>query len=51
VPILPFSEIDKRGAGMYRGQSRERSRENAAPVPTGEGAVMPPVRSTMDTKA
>ena len=25
VPILPFSEIDKRGAGMYRGQPRERS--------------------------
>lgn len=22
VPILPFSEIDKRGAGMYRGKSR-----------------------------
>ena len=30
---------------------RERSRENAAPLPSGEGAVMPPVRSTMDTKA
>lgn len=48
VPILPFSEIDKRGAGMYRGQPRDRSRENAAPLPSGEGAVMLPGRSTND---
>ena len=26
VPILPFSEIDKRGAGMYRGKQRKQSR-------------------------
>jgi hypothetical protein len=26
VPILPFSEIDKRGAGMYRGKQRIQSR-------------------------
>jgi hypothetical protein len=25
VPILPFSEIDRRGAGMYKGQFRVRS--------------------------
>jgi hypothetical protein len=25
VPILPFSEIDRRGAGMYKGQPRVRS--------------------------
>lgn len=25
VPILPFSEIDKRGAGMYRGKSKQRA--------------------------
>lgn len=25
VPILPFSEIDRRGAGMYRGKPRVRS--------------------------
>ena len=48
VPVLPFSEIDKRGAGMYRGQPRDRSRENAAPLPSGEGAVMLPGRSTND---
>lgn len=26
VPILPFSEIDKRGAGMYKGKQRLQSR-------------------------
>lgn len=26
VPILPFSEIDKRGAGMYKGKQRKQSR-------------------------
>ena len=25
VPILPFSEIDKRGAGMYKGKPRKRA--------------------------
>jgi hypothetical protein len=25
VPILPFSEIDKRGAGMYKGKPRKQS--------------------------
>jgi len=25
VPIIPFSEIDRRGAGMYRGKPRVRS--------------------------
>jgi len=25
VPILPFSEIDKRGAGMYKGKQRKQS--------------------------
>jgi hypothetical protein len=41
VPVLPFSEIDKRGAGMYKGKRRERSSANAAPAPTGEGGVTP----------
>ena len=26
VPILPFSEIDRRGAGMYKGKQRKQSR-------------------------
>jgi hypothetical protein len=41
VPVLPFSKIAECGASMYRGQRRERSSGNAAPVPTGEGGVNP----------
>lgn len=41
VPIVPFDEIVRRSASMYRGQRRERSSDNAAPVPTGEGGVNP----------
>jgi len=47
-PVLDYGEIARRGAGMYRGQPRDRSRENAAPLPSGEGAVMLPGRSTND---
>ena len=41
VPVLPFSEIARLGAGMYRGHVRDRSRENAAPPPSGEGGEIP----------
>lgn len=43
VPILPFSEIEKRGASMYRGEKiRAGSIENdAPPVQGGEGGVSP----------
>lgn len=42
VPILPFSEIDQQGAGMYRGQKRAGSSATAAPViQTGEGGGNP----------
>lgn len=46
VPILPFSEIDKRGAGMYRGKQRIQSRAGGdttdTPVfQTGEGGSTP----------
>lgn len=42
VPILPFSEISKRGAGMYLGKSRASSIEVNAPViQTGEGGSIP----------
>jgi hypothetical protein len=44
VPILPFSEIEKRGAGMYLGKTRERSIVSDAAVPTDEGGA-PPTRS------
>lgn len=42
VPVLPFSEIDRRGAGMYRGQTRARSIESDAPGDQpGEGGAIP----------
>lgn len=41
-PILPFSEIDRRGAGMYKGQSRAASIDGDAPgVQPGEGGSTP----------
>lgn len=40
VPILPFSEIDRLGARMYRGQ-RGRSRDSAAAPPRAEGGAIP----------
>jgi hypothetical protein len=42
VPVIPFAKIGEMGAGMYRGQPRAESRENAAPpVQGGEGGVNP----------
>ena len=45
VPILPFSEIDKRGAGMYKGKQRLQgasSETNDTPgVHPGEGGEAP----------
>lgn len=42
VPILPFSEIDRRGAGMYLGKKRAGSKENVAPdIQSGEGGANP----------
>lgn len=44
VPILPFSEIGRRGAGMYKGKPRSgpASRENAAStLQVEEGGVIP----------
>jgi hypothetical protein len=46
VPILPFSEIDRRGAGMYKGKQRIHSRAGGdttdTPVfQTGEGGSTP----------
>lgn len=44
VPVLPFSEIERRGAGMYRGQSRATSIVVDAPgVQPGEGGSIPTV--------
>ena len=45
VPILPFSEIDKRGAGMYKGKQRVMRagsvRGDTPPVQGGEGGSSP----------
>lgn len=43
VPILPFSEIDKRGAGMYKGVCRMRVKhsDDAASLQDAEGGSTP----------
>lgn len=42
VPVLPFSEIDRLGAGMYLGQPRVRSIDSDAPGDQpGEGGAIP----------
>ena len=42
VPILPFSEIERRGAGMYKGQPRAASIDgDASGVQPGEGGSTP----------
>lgn len=42
VPILPFSEIARRGAGMYRGKPRAGSIDADAPAhQAGEGGSIP----------
>lgn len=41
VPVLPFSEIERRGAGMYRGKPRVRSEDSgtAGNQSAGGGAI------------
>jgi len=42
VPILPFSEIERRGAGMYRGESRAGSVDSDTPaIHAGEDGAVP----------
>lgn len=42
VPIIPFSEIAKRGASMYRGKSRVQSvASDTAPIQGEEGGAIP----------
>jgi len=45
VPILPFSEIDRRGAGMYKGKPRERSADSGTPGNQSGGGGAIPTRS------
>lgn len=44
VPILPFSEIDKVGAGMYRGQRRGGVDSDTPDIRSGEGGASPTPR-------
>lgn len=37
VPILPFSEIEKRGAGMYRGKAKTSAGSSSVERPTSGG--------------
>jgi hypothetical protein len=42
VPILPFTEIAKHGAGMYKGKPREQSKDSVAPdIQSVEGGATP----------
>lgn len=42
VPIIPFSEIERRGAGMYRGKPRAGSAASGtSPVQGGGGGATP----------
>ena len=46
VPVLPFKEIDKRGAGMYKGKRRVQSCAGSETLDTpathaGEGGSLP----------
>jgi hypothetical protein len=46
VPILPFSEIDRRGAGMYKGKQRLQScagsdTKDTPANPAGKGGSTP----------
>ena len=42
VPVLPYDEIQRRGAGMYRGEPRAESIDSDAPAfHAGEGGAIP----------
>jgi hypothetical protein len=42
VPVLPFSEIGRVGAGMYKGKTRERSADSGTPGnQSGRGGAIP----------
>jgi hypothetical protein len=45
VPILPFSEIDRRGAGMYKGKPRVRSIDSDATANQAEQGGATPTRT------
>lgn len=45
VPILPFSEIGRRGAGMYKGKTRVRSADSGTPDNQSGGGGATPTRT------
>ena len=45
VPILPFSEIARRGAGMYKGKTRVRSADSGTSGIQSEGGGATPTRT------
>lgn len=44
VPILPYTDIDKHGAGMYRGQRRGSVGSDTPDLRSGEGGATPTPR-------
>lgn len=48
VPVLPFSEIDNRGAGMYKGKSRVRSVGSDTSAIQAEKGGATPTRMLLD---
>jgi len=53
VPILPYSEIDRRGAGMYKGERRAKHNDNVTPNHGVEGGSIPTstLQSSLPQKA
>ena len=51
IPVLPFSEIERRGAGMYKGQKRVRSADSGTGIPIPGGGASPTrtLQSTLRT--
>ncbi|MBM4312155.1 MAG: hypothetical protein FJ119_14600 [Deltaproteobacteria bacterium] len=41
VPILPFSEIERRGAAMYKGEKIKRAKQAIASFPDDSGGAAP----------
>lgn len=50
VPILPFSEIDRRGAGMYKGKPRVRSVDSGTSGGQPEGGGANPTRTLCNSE-
>jgi len=50
VPELPYSEIERRGAGMYKGQPRGRGETDNAPQSNEETGGASPTRPLLETQ-